>query len=144
MEQTLKQKQAKFLFDTVNHFNSTNRGNVYPWGNKCSYVAGCAIGRHIADKELRLKMDEAIHMPDPKKTMIWCFGETELHENVFNLLPNDLKELGNKFLRHVQELHDELLYWDTKGITEMGRKFLAQIIYHFKLQKEYTKLAYGE
>ena len=141
-ELTLKEKQAKFLFDTVNHFNLINRGLRYPIGNCCSYEAGCAIGRHIKEKDIRKRMDEVTDLSG-HPPLLWQFGETELHEGVFELMPKELRQLGNKFLRHVQELHDELMYWDVKGINNKGRQFLAQIIYHFKLQKEYTKLAYG-
>lgn len=133
MELTLKQKQAQFLFETVSHFKLNNRGLRYPVGNTCSYAAGCAIGRKIKSMEIKEAMD-FINCETP-----WAI-DAELPKEVFSLLPNDLKELGSNYLRQVQKLHDDYINWDMEGLTELGKSFLAQIIYNFKLQSEYTNL----
>ena len=104
---TIQEKQLEFLNDTISHFNSTNRGINKTVGN-CSYVAGCAIGRHLP-KELCERFDSG----DYKYTAI-------LNLNIFNQLPDNLKELTIEFLDQIQGLHDREYYWDEKSLTNEG------------------------
>lgn len=109
---TLQQKQLEFLNDTVNHFNSTNRG-ITPETLGCSYEHGCAIGRHL-DKKLAMKLDG-------------CGSGYVSEPEVFNELPEELKELGPHFLARVQSLHDSELNWTEKGLSKHGEKTVFNI-----------------
>ena len=103
---TLKERQLEFLEDTVNHFNSRNRGLNEHGGY--SYSAGCAIGRYL-DKALCKKLDSIGHNP-------------VTGSNVFNQLPENMRELGKDFLGKIQFLHDIEEYWGENGLTIKGIK----------------------
>lgn len=110
----IKQRQIKFLNDTVAHYRLSNR-SVSSGGTRCLYLAkddnteGCAIGRHLP-KELALRMDDR------------QFGNPGVWNNeaLFNELPVWMKEMGMKFLSEVQNLHDLEENWSDDGISEAG------------------------
>lgn len=110
-KQTLQQKKLAFLQETVKHYTRDNRSSD---DTGCYYSAqdnsmGCAIGRHLSPS-LSIKLD----------------GKEFLNNNgvsnagVYNLLPEELKELGQEFLKSVQILHDRTLFWDAKGLSDEG------------------------
>jgi hypothetical protein len=101
----LQINQMTFLMETVNHYNLKNRGMNE--NGQCCYVGGCAIGRHLP-KELAKILD--------------TFGNTSIsNTEVFNLLPDNLKALGQSFLQSVQFLHDSSDFWDNTGLTDVGQ-----------------------
>lgn len=106
---TIKEKQLDFLNDTISHYNSSNRSLI---GSFCSYLPqtnkslGCAIGRHVPDKELCKEFDK--------------IGSVNQNK-VFNRLPSELKELGQIFLREIQILHDNANNWNETGLTPYGK-----------------------
>lgn len=115
----LKEKRIKFLDDTIEHFHAHNRGMEKLSGN-CSYVAGCAIGRHIP-KSLADELD------------CMC-GDTSTSVSnivIFEKLPPDMRELGKEFLSHIQGLHDYNRFWNTHTIdgelSEQGENKVKQI-----------------
>jgi hypothetical protein len=113
--------QLAFLEDTIKHFNSTNRGLKTSGGYKCSYYAGCAIGRHLT-KELCIRLDN--------------FGFSAVHDKaIFDLLPQELQALGIKFLSMVQDLHDNENNWDEKGLTTQGLEVANDIKKYFGLEE---------
>jgi len=118
----LRTKRIEFLKDTINHYNLQNRSQS-PLGNGCYYSAahentqGCAIGRHIQDKDLCLKLDS--------------MGGISF--KIFNLLPNKLQELSIDFLARVQQLHDRNVNWIIKGLSKRGEIIVNDIITEFKL-----------
>jgi hypothetical protein len=109
----IQTKQLEFLKDTINHFNSSNRGVNF--NGRCCYSAGCAIGRHIPDKELCKEMDE--------------YGDTIIimSNYLYNKLPESLKELGQSYLDQVQDLHDDDRSWDKNGLTDHGKMSVNKI-----------------
>lgn len=119
---TLQQRQLAFLEDTAKHFNSTN---LCTTGSTCKYYwegfDGCAIGRHIKDKDLCRQLDLARG------------GSGVSNFEVFILLPEELKELGQGFLSKVQSLHDCRENWDGNGLTQSGREAADEIKREFSL-----------
>lgn len=115
----IKLKQLMFLDDTVKHFNSNNRG-VDVINDTCSYTEGCAIGRHLP-KELCIRFDS-----DPNDQCVYS-------PNIFNELPDWMKELTSSFLSAIQNFHDDKTCWNEKGLTEYGFDVYHSIIKDFKL-----------
>ena len=85
-----------------------------------SNTLGCAIGRHILDKGLCKKLDNMSN------------GSVILDE-VFELLPDNLKELGKNFLFEIQKLHDNKYNWNADGLSEKGVVAKNNIIQEFNL-----------
>lgn len=102
----LEEKQFKFLKDTLLHFNSTNRGVVE---GECSYVGGCAIGRHC-DENLNLKLELTGGIAD-----IADFGKGRNSDTTFVQLPSWMKELQQWFMARIQSLHDGIDNWNEHG-----------------------------
>lgn len=116
-DQELKEKRLAFLNETVAYYNSQNRGLTKH--GACSYVAGCAIGRHCSPElceQLDGKVDGSVSY----------FG-------VFELLPDRLQELGQQFLISMQILHDFEHNWDKSGLSEQGHNSVNEIKKSFNL-----------
>lgn len=107
---TIKQKQLAFLKEMISFYNDNNRG-LDACGN-CSYLGGCAIGRHIADKELCGKLDGLA---------------ANTVSSVFEEIPDNLKELGKTFLTRIQRLHDTEINWCESGLTLIGNDNVLKI-----------------
>jgi len=118
---TLQEKRLAYLEDTIQHYNSNNRA-VKP-DRKCVYIPvfnehgekisdGCAIGRkcslNIAEK--LSKTNCSIDMTES-----------------FNLLTEEMKELGVGFLVSIQKLHDSPDCWNAEGISEIGKEKVMKI-----------------
>lgn len=120
---TLKEKRLAFLNDTVAFYNSNNRSVKH---GHCLYHNpddgnSCAIGMRIEDKRLCAKFDSLTDS-----------GVSE--EFVFNLLPSDLKLLGQEFLYNIQKLHDCSSNWEDEGLSEYGKVEVIKIISRFELK----------
>lgn len=96
-------KAFNFITDTLLHFNSTNRGFDNE-KTECSYVSGCAIGRHIEDKELCKELD-----------LLGSINSEENLDGVVPLLPEKLQEIPHNVLYNMQNLHDNADLWDETG-----------------------------
>jgi hypothetical protein len=94
-----------FLDETVAHF-STNKRGVSPNGI-CCYTAGCAIGRHL-HCDLRAELDG-------------MDISSVASNQVFEKLPENLRELGQSFLWDVQGFHDAARFWFDDGLTTEGK-----------------------
>lgn len=121
----LKTERLKFLQETIEFFNLTNRCVGPDNGNNgCLYfkegTEGCAIGRKIEDKEL-CKIFDAYPNGAP------------VGGKVFALLPLELQKYGPDFLDHIQNLHDDERNWDNQGLSKFGENKVLYI-------KEYHKL----
>ena len=123
----LQQKQLALLEDTVKFFNSENRAYDIELG-ACMYHTkdekGCAIGRLIPDKELCRQLDAGI-------------GEDKFRgvgkDCVFQLLPLNLQEYSQLFLKRLQSLHDYPLNWNEKGLSDEGEQRTNEIKKEFHL-----------
>ena len=99
--------------ETIKHYNANNR--CYN-GERCLYSPiegkseGCAVGRHIADKQLCKDLDAG--------KFANCFGISS--NAVFEALPQELKDLGQDFLGDIQSLHDTATWWNATGLTYEG------------------------
>ncbi len=110
--------QTQFLRDTVRHFNSYNRaasggGCVY---SETEFSSGCALGRHIVNKELCRELDD-----DPEEIT----GVVDVR--VFEKLPGQLAMLGQDFLKRVQSLHDTEILWGPWGLSPAGETRVDEI-----------------
>lgn len=113
----LQKAQLKFLNDTISHFNLRNLGIK---NSSCSYEAGCAIGRHIKDKNLCKRLDN-------------LYNASVAKYNVFGSLPKNLKLLTQSFLIEVQKLHDSAINWNAEGLSERGKRRVHNIKLDFDL-----------
>lgn len=119
---TIENRRLRFLDDTVAHFNINNRAEN---NNKCVYSPiegqsdGCAIGRHIKDKEVCRMLDGLGFIGS---------GVSVKNTIVFYHLPQQLKELGVEFLASVQCLHDFIERWDVNGLNEQGKVYYKGIV----------------
>ena len=75
----------------------------------CAYAGpiGCAVGRLIDDKKLCAELDARIDSSVAAKSL-------------FNSLPNEVQDLGQVFLTDLQRLHDEIRFWNEKGLSSEG------------------------
>jgi len=117
----LQTKQLQILNSTIAHYNSSNRSVTEA---KCQYApiegvsTGCAVGRLIQDKELCKELDKGI-----------VTGISE----VFNKVPDEVKELGLPFLQHLQRLHDNGDNWTLLGLSTEGKLAVDDIKFLFGL-----------
>lgn len=122
----LQKKQLAFLEETASFYTLKNRC-VTENGLFCKYFLegkpGCAIGRHIEDKELCQKFDKQVFGDS--------FYVSEIH--IFSRLPTHLQELGEHFLLEVQKLHDISRNWTNEGPSEEGKEAIALIKEQFNL-----------
>ena len=110
---TRKEKKLDLLNDTINYYNTNNRG-IDPSNGKCSYAFDCAIGRLIPDMELKKK-----------------FGNLPINL-VYDHLPNKLKKFDLQFLTFIQNLHDIEENWNEKGLSQRGKEQVEFIKRHIK------------
>ena len=124
---TLKQKRLAVLEDTVKHYRLGNRSVVTNefYTENCTYIPnnpkkseGCAVGRLVKDKRLLAKLD---------KTSNGIIGGD------YDELPKYIQVLGSDFLNKLQVLHDEPAYWNTKGISKMGKVRVNELKEIFEL-----------
>lgn len=118
----LQEKQLAFLEETAGFYNTDNRA-LSNTGD-CVYVStdkspGCAIGRHIP-AELAKSLDDA------------PFSGIN-NDDIFNAIPDSLRELTKMFLMNIQDLHDTAWNWDEKGLTAAGRQKVLAIRTDFNL-----------
>jgi hypothetical protein len=117
----LQKRQLVVLEETVKTYNSNNRAQG---PNSCVYhkegTPGCAVGRLIEDKQLCIKLDS--------------FSDSSVDsDEIFELLPEEVKDLGQRFLVRLQRLHDDMYNWDESGITDEGKNRVNHIKQDFGL-----------
>lgn len=128
---TLKQKQLEFLNDTIEYYSTdTNRRCVDDFSDNCFYSPvtankesisdGCAIGRHLTP-ELKLELDKTFNDINNDESA----GVN--NEEIFNQLPDNLKELNQGFLVNIQQLHDISDFWTSKGLNITGITYVENI-----------------
>lgn len=111
----INQQRLALLEETAAHYNSTNRA-VKEGTSNCQYSPtatseGCAIGRKLP-KELAHFLDV---------TPVSFSGKSVNSQEVFDLMPEELKRLGKRFLRELQSLHDRISNWNNLGLSELGK-----------------------
>lgn len=121
---TLQEKRLEFLNETVGFY--TNNPRSVTENGICIYSpseksVGCAIGRHIEDKELCYQLDHHRQGGTPATGIRYTF----------EFLPLKLKEFGKDFLRSVQSLHDNDHCWERKGLSKLGKEVYNKIINNY-------------
>lgn len=121
---------AKFLLDTITHYNSDNRSvnpsfkspALSPGMSKCTYLPahpgteGCAIGRKIGQTVAR-KLDNATGNGSMAIGAVsGC--------RYFDLLPEWMQEMDIDLLMSIQNLHDNEANWQADGLSEAGRQMV--------------------
>lgn len=119
---SLKARQRAFLNKTVKYYNSTNRG-IDPRTKYCTYRNGCAIGRF-------LKEDDCIKLD----VLRWSISDILYDKELNKMIPVKIKNLGSRFLRDIQVLHDVKQNWNEQGLTEYGEESVNQIMNSFELK----------
>ncbi len=128
MELQKSETREELLKNTINHFNSNNRGLIVFVGwdleDMCSYINKetgnrCAIGRELPE-ELAVKLAENSN------------GAVD-HHNVYIELPDRLKRMGVDFLSYIQLLHDNDENWDENGLSMEGLRFVDNIKMKFDI-----------
>lgn len=121
----LQQRQLAFLEETAKFYNLSTR--CVDADGKCKYYvegkAGCALGRHIPDKDLCRKLDN------------WN-GNTSVGvscDDAFELMPDNLRELGQDFLEQVQSMHDVITNWVSDGLSPEGTQVFNRIKLDYRL-----------
>lgn len=120
---SIKARRRAFLNKTIKYYNSTNRG-IDTRTNHCTYRNGCAIGRF-------LKEDHCIELD----RLRWGISEVLADKDYNKMIPVKIKNLGSKFLREIQILHDTNQNWNETGLTEYGEINVEEIMDNFKLKR---------
>jgi hypothetical protein len=119
-EQFIKNAQAQFLRDTCRDYSSKTRcvGAI-----GCQYAPtmdspGCALGRHIPNKQTCILLDLASNS-----------GGSVNADNPMTIdAMGPLRVLsGRGFLTDMQALHDATSYWTATGLSESGRQEAMKI-----------------
>jgi hypothetical protein len=138
------ESKEAFLLDTLEHYSEFDRckndksGCYYSperlkkeGGYDDSNTKGCAIGRHLTP-ELQMELDNLL--------LSKFLGTGVSTNDVFDKLPEDMKGLGQDFLRDVQDIHDDDRYWSGRSISDIGIVRLGGLIRTFKLDvTKFTK-----
>ena len=124
----MKNKKLKLLEETILYYseNPLRRcRETFDGESQCFYDGsrnslaesdGCAVGR-LLPQELK------IHLDDNYTFNQLCAGV----DDIFDLLPDDIKAYGLTFLSDLQVLHDNSDYWDENGLTETGKACASRI-----------------
>ncbi|HEY8365050.1 MAG TPA: hypothetical protein VIK84_05710 [Haloplasmataceae bacterium] len=110
---TQTEAQILILNDVISHYNINNRSVSENNSRNCLYNG--PDGKHCA---------AARWMIDPSQARE--YGSIIEEEN-FKLLKPEAKLAGERFMKAIQQLHDEVECWDEKGLTFIG---ITEVIYY--------------
>jgi hypothetical protein len=121
-------RMSELLASTMEHFNDGNRGLDPNDSDICQYTPtekskGCAIGRCLSKKDLRVIKDERLN-GNSIDTLIDREG----------LGLSKLRGLSTNFLTDLQMLHDRSDNWNREGLSSDGRGSAKQIKEGIKCQ----------
>ena len=123
--------REEFLLDMLEYYcvDPFNRRCASYDDGQCKYypthegTEGCAIGRHLSP-ELAKKLDRYTS----------SYTSASIDQVDITLLPNKLRLLGIEFLANVQNLHDTAEFWEEKGLSLRGKKYISvQMIENYNL-----------
>ena len=126
MKRKVSKNRQELLDNTINYFNSENRGVVSnnEKDSMCFYYSDkttkrCAIGIEVRKKTaITLQKNNAPIDYPPN----------------FNLLPKRLQNMGKYFLRDIQSLHDNHKNWTKTGLSLQGKEIVEDIKTHYNLK----------
>jgi hypothetical protein len=113
---TIKERRLEIL--KWERENRTSKNRSINNNLTCIYSGeiGCGVGRLIEDKALCDRLDDLGGI---------CSGVCLSY--IFEQLPENVKELGQEFLKDLQRLHDHAHHWSTKGLTVGGEEFMTEL-----------------
>lgn len=122
--------QRELLVSTVQFYTSENRALSE---GTCVYLKtenspGCAIGRHLTPEVQQIF--HKIQTEDCAGSITSMFDTIETK----SLLPEWMQEMDADFLQRIQQLHDSLEYWNTEGISALGKQEALYICNTFALE----------
>jgi hypothetical protein len=112
---TIQQRRLEFLNETVNYYSEDTSRRALTTDkdghNYCEYCTKdgrrCAIGRVL---NIDYQTSLSIH------------NRSVDADVVYELVPDEIKELGRLFLSELQVLHDTDNCWDSNGLTNAGKR----------------------
>jgi hypothetical protein len=116
---TVQQRRMEILEWERDNRNLANRSQPDDLVS-CHYKAllgkpfGCAVGR-LLDEDLAEALDQ---MPE----------SSVARPDIFNMLPQSVKDLGFLFLKDLQLLHDISSNWTTEGLSEEGMGIFENMV----------------
>lgn len=117
---SLKSRRREFVNNTVAYYSKDPNRRAMNKKGACKYYyrgKKCAIGRFIPKNKYKENFDISI-----------CGGGAiEDRDDVFAVLPKQIRDLGIDFLSHIQSLHDDDDYWTEKSISELGMDRVKEI-----------------
>jgi hypothetical protein len=110
---TIQERRLEILKWEKDNRTSQNRAINNTLACLYSGEIGCGVGRLIEDKDLCARLDS--------------FGGVAgvCNHLVFEQLPENVKELGQRFLMDLQKLHDFGHYWTPNGLSDDGNDFMT-------------------
>lgn len=120
--QKLKIKaQLRFVAEGARFYHQDPSRRARRPGGSCYYTHPetgnhCFIGRHLDP-------------PMPPDSVLNGKGVTY----VFELLPEEVRELGEVFLERCQQLHDFPGYWTDEGLSEPGKAALKDLMSRIRI-----------
>jgi len=116
-QQPHQQKKLQILKETAEAYTLNTR-SFCEYVGSCTYKPtekspkGCAITR-LVSLELAATLPDGFIVSDPE---------------VFNLLPDELKELGKSYLQKLQNFHDLKENWCETGLSSYGQKVYENFV----------------
>lgn len=140
MSKSIEQRRAEVLLDTIQFYGSDPaHRRAYGMAGCDYYIDGkmCAVGRLCGEnvaKKLK-NVDVYRFFGDYKQLML---------ANGSAVLPTEVEELGERFLKNLQMLHDGRYCWimDSKGLTLYGKtkaRFIDDYFCNGYLQKSLVR-----
>jgi len=130
---TLQEKQEGFLLDALEYYcQDPEKRRCTMITGECfyapisSHTEGCMIGRKLP-----------LGIATTLDSLAGTFSSTGISNSyVFELIPEELKELTVDFLNICQQLHDGGFHWNLEGLTDLGKQMLKlEIINRFNLNE---------
>jgi hypothetical protein len=110
---TIKERRLEILKWEKENRTSQNRAVNNSLACLYSGEIGCGVGRLIEDKDLCARLDSL------------GGGAGVGRQQVFEQLPENVRELGQDFLKDLQKLHDDGQYWTPDGLSDDGNDFMT-------------------
>ncbi len=115
---TIKERRLEIL--KWEKENRTSQNRAINNSLTCIYSGeiGCGVGRLIEDKDLCARLDSL-------GGGAWVCNPGVCNHSVFEQLPENVKELGQDFLKDLQKLHDYGHHWTPDGLSDDGNGFIT-------------------
>lgn len=120
----LTEREKEVLLETINFYNSTNRGFDEDKG-MCVYETAdgnhCAVGRCMNANGLAFGK----HLVDSGRPSAVSSVHERSHSGIDYYLKPEYKGLSIEFWSSLQTLHDNMYCWDENGLSDLGKKYVS-------------------